>query len=166
MQNHQDIKKLGDLISGIKVAMLTTLNEEGTFHSRPMWTQQVEFDGNLWFFTRLSGAKSIELKKDCHASVNYADPEKNSYLAVYGKGEVVQDPAKAKQLWSPAYLAWFPKGLEDPDLGLIKIQVERAEFWDSVSSKVVHLIGFVKALATGKPYQPGPNEHGKMDLTG
>ena len=46
-----DIQKLCDLIKGIKITMMTTVEEDGTLHSRPRGTQEAEFDGDLWFFT-------------------------------------------------------------------------------------------------------------------
>jgi general stress protein 26 len=153
----RNVQKLKDLISGTKVAMLTTLNSDGTFHSRPMWTQQSDFDGNLWFFTRSHSPKALELQKDHHVTVTYADPEDGCYIAVTGQGEVVQDRKKAEQLWNPIYQAWFPKGLDDPGIALIRVKVDKAEYWDTPSSQVVQLVGFV----------PGKkDEHGKMKLTG
>ena len=44
-----DIKKLGELIKDIRIAMLTTVDEDGSLRSRPMATQDAEFDGVLWF---------------------------------------------------------------------------------------------------------------------
>ena len=70
--------------------------------------------------------------------------------------------AKIKELWNPIFKVWFPQGLEDPDLALLKINVEQAEYWDVPSSKLVTLVGFVKALTTGKPLDLGENE--KLDL--
>lgn len=64
-------------------------------------------------------------------------------------------------IWNPLYKAWFPEGLEDPALGLLKVTVEKAEYWDSPGSAVVHLIGFAKAMLTGKPYSGG--KHEKLD---
>jgi general stress protein 26 len=165
--NHEkDILKLNDLISGIKVCMLTTLASDGKLHSRPMWTQQTDFDGNLWFFTSIESPKAQELEKDYHVTLGYAQPKNNCYVSVYGDASLLRDRAKMEELWNPAFLAWFPEGLNDPKLTLIKVQVERAEYWDSPSSKVVHLIGFVKALTTGKPYKPGKDEHGKLEVAG
>jgi general stress protein 26 len=69
-----------------------------------------------------------------------------------------------KELWTPAYKAWFPQGLDTPHICLIRVQVDHAEYWDTQSSTMVHLIGFAKALATGQRYHPGVNE--KLDLTG
>jgi hypothetical protein len=62
----------------------------------------------------------------------------------------------------PLLKAWFPDGLDDPALALLRVDIEKAEYWDSPSSTVVHLVGFVKALATGKTYEPG--EHEKVTL--
>jgi hypothetical protein len=47
-----------------------------------------------------------------------------------------------------------------------KVTVESAEYWDSPSSKLVQLTGFVKAVITGEPYKPSePAEHGRVDLS-
>ena len=75
---------------------------------------------------------------------------------------MVRDEAKNKELWTMAMKAWFPKGPEDPELGLLKVSVDKAEYWDTPGSTVIHLVGFVKATVTGKPYHPGENE--KVEL--
>lgn len=67
-----------------------------------------------------------------------------------------------KELWKPFLKAWFPKGLDDPDLALLKVTVTEAEYWDTSSSPVVHAVGLAKALVKGETYQPG--EHEKIDL--
>ena len=72
--------------------------------------------------------------------MTYADPEDHCYIAISGKGQIIRDPGKAAQLWSPIYEAWFPAGLADPDLSLIRISVEKAEYWDVPSSQAVHLL--------------------------
>jgi general stress protein 26 len=164
MSNTDDIRKLGDLIKDIKVAMMTTVDDGGALHSRPMMTQQTEFDGDLWFFSGLQSLKVHELQRDRHVNLSYAEPDDNRYVSVSGTAEVVQDRAKARQLWNPVYKAWFPKGLEDPDLGLVRVRVEKAEYWESPAGAVVQLVGFAKALASGERYQPGPGEHGKINV--
>lgn len=152
------VKKLRDLIKDIKFGMLTTAGDDGSLRSRPMATQQTEFDGDLWFFTNASAPKVDEIRHDQHVNVSFSSPEDNRYVSVSGKAQVVRDRKKAEELWNPFYKAWFPGGLDDPDLALLKVPVEKAEYWDSPSSPVVHLIGFVKAVATGTRYQPGENE--------
>lgn len=160
--HNENIRKLGEMIKEIKFAMLTTAEPDGTLRSRPMATQATEFNGELWFFTAASAPKVDEIEQDHHVNLSYAAPDKNLYVSVSGKARMMRDKQKAEELWNPAYKAWFPKGLDDPDLALLKVSATQAEYWDSSSSAVVHLVGFVKALATGERYHPGENE--KIDL--
>lgn len=157
------VKKLGEMIADIDFAMMTTVEEDGTLRSRPMSTQQVEFDGELWFFTRERAPKVEEVERDRRVNLSYADPQDQRYVSVSGTAQVVRDRQKIEELWSPALKAWFPKGVEDPDIALLRVRVEQAEYWDSPSSKMMHILGFVKALATGQSYEPGENE--KLDLS-
>ena len=67
-----------------------------------------------------------------------------------------------EELWNPILKAWFPDGLETPDLCLLKVNVEEAEYWDSSSSTLVQIAGFVKAMVTGQQADGG--DHGKVNL--
>ncbi|MDC0711309.1 pyridoxamine 5'-phosphate oxidase family protein [Stigmatella sp. ncwal1] len=164
-KTEQDVvAHLGKLIHGIKVAMMTTVEEDGSLRSRPMWTQERDFDGELWFFTREHSAKVDEVEHDHHVSLSYAEPSKDRFVSVSGRCRLVTDKAKARELWNPALKAWFPDGLDDPELSLLCITVEKAEYWDTPNSRMVQLIGFVKASLTGSPYQPGGHE--KVNVTG
>jgi general stress protein 26 len=156
------IQKLGELIRDIEVAMLTTVDRDGSLRGRPMATQTTDFDGELWFFTQASSPKVGEVQREEQVNVAFAEPEKQHYVSLSGRARIVRDRKKAEELWSPVLKAWFPKGLDDPDLALLRVMVDKAEYWDAPSSTMVHLIGMAKALATGEPYRPGVNE--KVDL--
>ncbi len=161
--SHQDsIKKLGAMIKDIKVAMLTTATHDGQLRSRPMMTQQAEFDGDLWFLTGASTPKADEIQAEQHVNLSYAEPDDHRYVSVSGRASIVRDRAKIHELWNPLYKAWFPKGEDDPDIVLLRVEVEQAEYWDSPSSKMVALAGFVKAVATGERFEGGDNE--KLNL--
>jgi len=155
------IVKLKDLIEDIDFAMLTTVNG-GQLRSRPMSTQEFDFDGDLWFFTSDNTHKVDEIERDNRVNVAYAKPEDNVYISVSGQAQLVKDREKIEELWNPILKAWFPKGLDDPTLSLLKVSVEEAEYWDSPSSTIVQLVGFVKALVTGKSADGG--DHGKVNL--
>ncbi|HVG28175.1 MAG TPA: pyridoxamine 5'-phosphate oxidase family protein [Pyrinomonadaceae bacterium] len=158
----EHIRKLAEMIREIDFAMLTTAEEDGSLRSRPMSTQRREFDGDLWFFTRASAPKVGEIEREHQVNVSYAAPQDQRYVSVSGRATVVRDRAKIEELWSPELKAWFPGGLDDPDIALLRVAVERAEYWDSPSSAVMHAVGLVKAVATGQTYEPGENE--KLDL--
>lgn len=164
MSRNEDIKKLNELIKDVKIAMLTTEDTDGTLRSRPMGTQEVEFDGDLWFFTNKESAKVHEVESHKEVNVSYSRPDSNTFVSVSGKAEVVNDKAKMKDLWNPALKAWFPDGLNDPDITLLKISVNKAEYWDASSSKMVVLAKMAKAVITGQEYQADKREHATLKL--
>jgi general stress protein 26 len=157
----ESINKIKELVEGIDFCMLTSI-DEGNLRSRPMSTQQAEFDGDLWFFTSDDTHKVDEINKDNRVNVAYAKPDDNVYVSISGRAEVSHDRAKIEELWSPILKAWFPEGLDDPHLCLLKVSAEKAEYWESPSGKVVELFGFVKALVTGESAEWGENK--KVDL--
>jgi len=156
------IRRVHDLIKDINIAMLTTSRPDGTLHSRPMATQQTNFNGELWFFTAEDSLKVDETQERPAVNVSYADAGHNRYVSVSGRGTLVHDRKMVEELWNPMYKAWFPKGLDDPQLALLRVDVEEAEYWDAPSSTMVHVVGFVKALLTGKQYAPG--EHATISM--
>jgi len=160
-KRQESIKKVNDLIKDVQVAMLTTI-DWGVLRSRPMQTQEAEFDGDLWFFTSTDTHKTDEIEKDRRVNVSYAAPDSNTYVSVSGTAALVNDKEKIEELWNPILKAWFPKGLDDPTLILLKVSVEQAEYWDSSSSTIVQVVGFVKALVTGERADGG--DHGRVNL--
>jgi general stress protein 26 len=164
MDHQEHIAKLAKLIKGIRVAMLTTIEADGCLRSRPMQTQDTAFDGTLWFFTWVDSAKVHEIQRDQHVNLAYANPSDEVYVSVSGTARLVRDRAKIEELWNPIHKAWFPKGVDDPNIGLLRVDVEKAEYWDSPSSKVVQLIGFTKAVLTGKSYGEEAADHKKVNL--
>lgn len=160
-QTHEEnIKKLGDLMRGIRFAMLTTAEPDGSLHSRPMATQDVEFDGDIWFFTAADSGKVWEADRNHHVNVAYSNPEKNNYVSATGTAALVRDRKKIEELWKPVYKTFFPKGLEDPELALLKISVEKAEYWDSPGTAIGRAINFARAYLTSAPSKLG--DHAKV----
>jgi general stress protein 26 len=141
------IEKLAELIHQIRIAMLTTLTEQGAFQSRPITTHGARFDGDLWFLTHVDSGKLGQVRQHRRVGLTYASPTNNTYVALSGTAEVVVDRAKAEELWDPSYQAWFPGGPSDPDLALIKVTVERAEYWAAPALTWPLSAGFVVMAA-------------------
>ena len=160
-RRQEAIKKLKGLLEDIDFAMLTTMAGE-KFRSRPMSTQEMDEDGNLWFFTSDETHKVEEIEADNRVLVAYSEPDDQTYVSVFGRAQISKDRAKMEELWNPVHKAWFPEGLDDPHLSLLKISVEEAEYWDSPNSKLVQIAGFVKALVTGQEAEGG--DYGKINL--
>lgn len=160
MTHQEKVQKLGELMKDIDFAMLTTVDDDGSLHSRPMSTQEVEFDGDLWFFTDVNTGKVSDIRRDSKVNVSYAQPDKHRYVSVSGTALLINDRVKMEELWSPVYKAYFPKGLDDPNLRLLKVTVEEAEYWES-EGLIPTAIAFVQSLA-GKEVEMGENEKIKL----
>jgi general stress protein 26 len=158
----EETKKLAEMVKDIDICMLTTAEPDGTLRSRPMSTQQAEFDGDLWFLTYADSPKVDEIEADRQVNVSYVDRKHDRYVSVSGTATLVRDRAKIHELWQPIHKAWFTDGKDDPNLAALKVRAEQAEYWDAKSSKMVQAFGLAKALVTGQEFEPGENE--KLDL--
>ena len=157
-----DTAKLWDLIKTVEIAMLVTEDGEH-LRSRPMAMSQKSFDGTLWFFTSVSSHKVTEVAEDHRVNLSFAHPGKQDYVSVSGRANLVQDRTAIDEHWSEATRVWFPKGKDDPNLAMLKVTVQQAEYWDAPSSAMLHAYGYVKAVATGKAPEPGG--HGTIKLS-
>ena len=135
------VAKLNELIAGIQFAMLSTVHPNGQVHSRPMATQAVTDEGVLWFFTAQHSSKIDEIHNSNQVNVAYADPANIRYVSVSGTCELVRSRPIAAQLWSDEYKRWFPRGVDDPDLILLKITINGVEYWDASSGRMRALEG-------------------------
>ncbi len=161
-----DRDKLWGLIKDIKFAMFTTLhNVNGHLHSRPMTTQnaRLDEDSSVWFFMSRKSEPVADIAAKPTVNISYADPGKDSYVSVAGTASVVEDMGKKQQLWSKETEAWFPGGVDDPDLALVQVRISHADYWDVKDSKVVQLFKMAKAAVTGTP--PDMSEHGKVRMS-
>ncbi len=143
-----DIKKLRRIIKAARIGMLTTVSADGSLHSRPMATLNAPFDGYLWFFTRASSPKADEIQENQRVNVSYAEADR--YVSVAGTASLSRDPERIKELWSGWLKAWFPLGKKDPDLAILRVRVEHAEYWDAKSSTMVQMAGLLKAVIAGR----------------
>ena len=150
-------QKMWEMMKDISFAMLTT-EDDDNLRARPMVAAQSAFDGTLWFFTRASSHKVDEVKQEQRVGVTYADPSKQDYVSLSGRAHLVRDKAAIDAHWGEAMRTWFPKGKEDPDIALLKVDVTMAEYWDAPNSTMVHAYGYLKAVVTGEPPHPGGNE--------
>jgi general stress protein 26 len=161
-----DAKKLRKLVKGARVAMLTTVAPDGALRSRPMAALKAPLGEELFFFTRASAPKADEIRDNDHVNVTFADTESDRYLSISGRASVVKDPGRIADLWSGRLKAWFPEGRKDPDLALLQVRVERAEYWDSKKAGMVQLVaGGERPEAAPEARNPAHNR-GPVDTRG
>ena len=160
-KHEENVRKLREMIKGIEIAMLTTAEEDGSLRSRPMRTLDIEFDGNLYFFTQACAPTVGEIEQDRHVCVSYVAPKDERYVSMSGIARILRDRAKMEELWSPGLETWLPDGLEDLELALLWISVTQAEYWDGPAGALMYMAG-VKAMAAGMTF--GEVENEKLEL--
>jgi general stress protein 26 len=160
---NKGIEKLVEMVKDIRSCILITNPiKAGNLSGRPMGVNTVDEDGTMWFFTKKSSNKVDEIEDDSEVSISIIDDGNSKYLMINGHAKLVDNKAKMEELWNPFVKAWFPDGLEDPDITLIKVTPEEAHYWDSSSSMMVNMFRMVKAIVTGKESEGG--EYGKINI--
>lgn len=157
------IARLGELIKDVQVAMLTTIAPDGELTSRPLQTLQVAFDGDLWFITSASSGKVVDLASNAHVNLAYARPGDNTYVSVSGRAQLLRDRARLDALWDDHMKAYFPRGKEDPDVVLLKVEVDSAVYWEGPGAFTATLLEIASRMGAGA----GPaahGEHARIDL--
>ncbi len=155
-------KKVIELIKDLKIAMLSTRSPDGKYRARPMAISDTEFDGHLYFLTGGGSGKVHDLEKDPETVITFADRHDASYVALRGTAEIIHDREAVKKHWTEIARAWFPKGTDDPNLTLIRVAIDEAEYWDQPSGNMVIAYGYAKSVLTGEP--PHVGDHGKVQM--
>ena len=155
-------KKIGELIKSVRICMMTTAATDGSFDSRPMATQEEDFDGTVYFLTRHESGKVAEIQNDAHICLIYSDPGDKNFVIAKGRASVSQDKSKIHDLWNPMFKAWFPEGEDDPSIAVLKVDVHEAQYWEGPTSKVVFGVKYLAAAITGGAVDVGTQ--GKVAL--
>ena len=143
---------LQEKIGEVDIAMFTTLSPEGNPHSRPMSTMKMDEEGILWFFTSYHSKKCREIETSNNINLSYTDPDSQTFVSVTGVAQIINNKRKKTELWTPVLKAWFPLGIKDPDLRLIRIMITEAEYWDAGSNRMIQLFEMAKALVNGEEF--------------
>ena len=159
----EDLQKLRDMVKDIDFCMLTTIDQRGDLHSRPMSSNgEIDDNADLWFFTGASSLKVSEINDAPRVNVSFADPQNQNYISITGRARLVRDRKKIEELWTPQFQMWFPKGKDDPNVALLRVTAEKAEYWDSPSSTIRFALNFVSAIVTGE--EPDSGEHKQLEF--
>lgn len=150
LQAGEGIEKLKDLVDDIDICLFCTNLKTGDgATTRPMSTQEVDEEGNLWFFSDINSDKNREIKMDKRVQLFFSHPSKNSYLVVNGEAEIIIDKNKTAALWSPLVKTWFKEGKDDPNISLLKVNTQSAYYWDTAGNKMINFFKMIASVATG-----------------
>ena len=152
-QQHEQHDGIGqaevvEMMRGDRFCMLTSVGDEGRLQSHPMTPQEITEDGDVWFFIDVTSHHADNIRSEKRVNLAFADG--STWLSVAGHGEVLQDRAKVEELWNPMVAAWFPDGKDSPQVGLLHVCTDTAQYWDSPGGgRVASALSFVKTRLTG-----------------
>jgi general stress protein 26 len=155
----EQTRTVAELIKDHRIGMLTTRDPFGTLISRPMALQEVEFDGDLWFFAERDSRKVLHV--GASPQVNVTVSGSGSWVSLTGEASVVEDVGKKRQLWNAGAEAWLPQGPDDDSVVLIRVEGHSAEYWDT-PGRLATVLSFAKSKVTGERFSGGENE--RVDL--
>lgn len=156
----EGLAKVRELIEGVRTVMLTSVDLDGGLVSRPMATQEVEFDGDLWFFSEADAPKVANVEAD--PNVNVAFVADSAWVSLKGQASVVRDVEKKEELWNSFVGAWFTDEPEDDAIVLLRVHAHTAEYWDSPGAAATG-IAMLKTKLTGGTPDAGENETVQLD---
>lgn len=160
-QQEKALSVLIDILKDTDVVMLTTVAEDGNIVSRPMQTQELEFDGDLWFITRKDTTKYKEIKANPNVSVSVVG---DSYASISGTAVFVDDVQRKKEFWNKAYEKMFDVRYDDPTLILIKVEANQAEYWETGNTTKSVANFFKKVVGNKDSVESGENTNETIDL--
>lgn len=161
----EQVKKVHSLIKDIKVAMLTTV-DGSALRSRPMIThEESNLESGLYFLTKDDAPKVHEITHEEKVNLVYCRSDKNLFVSISGTATISKDKEKIKEIWNPLYAAWFPQGIEDPHLCLIKVTPQCAEYWDSASLIKSSATVFFNKVAGSTLDVGDVGDHDKINFT-
>lgn len=158
------VAELTAKIKPIHFGMFTTVDQHGHLTSQPMTNQEVDADGGLWFFTSTATDLWENIAANPKVNVCFAEPADSLYVSISGTAERVVDRARIRELWNPLAAAWFPNGVDDPHVVLVRVAARTVHFWDPKDNKITQMFELAKAAITGTRSEIESSEHGKLKL--
>jgi general stress protein 26 len=137
--------KLHDKIKNIKTAMLTMTGQYGCLYSLPVNTLMTECEGHIWYFIKLNLEMENDLAHHPCVNLSYTDVAHRIFVSISGEAEIVGEKEKFNVLWKAVFAEWFPMGLHDPALVLLKINMKEAKYWDIHSAGMKNLWDYSEA---------------------
>lgn len=159
----EQFETIAKIVQGGRVAMVTTVDQDGRLVSRPLALQDRVFDGELWFFTPDPSPKTDDVRGN--AQVNVAVEAAGDFVSLSGTASVSRDRTMIEGLWNRHAEAWFEGGIDDPSVALLHVQVDTAEYWTFDAPKVLAVAKYAVALVKGEQPDVGENETVELEDT-
>jgi general stress protein 26 len=151
------LDRVWEIMEDVAVCMVTT-HAGGKMRSRPMHALPERDENAIYFVTDTRGAKDDEIAAAPDVCLSFADIGDNTYLSITGDAEIIHDPAKAEELWSPEAQAWWPRGPQDRSVRVLRVVPAQAEYWDTRGNSITVALKLMAARMAGRQPDLGENK--------
>jgi general stress protein 26 len=133
--NHKALEEISERMAGIDIAILSTHTENGQIANRPMSNNgDVAYDGTSYYFTFEQARAVRDIQANPNVALGFAGEggifSDAIYVAVEGSAELIRDKGAFKAHWTSDLDRWFDKGVDTPNIVLIKVKAVRVTYWD------------------------------------
>ena len=156
------IDKLTELIKKESICFFCTQLTQQPITTRPMSTQKVDEQGNIWFMSSIKSDKNAEIAQNNAVQLFYSNPSDYEFVSVLGTATILTDREKIYEMWTAFAKAWFKDGKDDADISLIKVTPQSAYYWDTKNNKMISMIKMLTAMVTGSA--PDDGEEGNLKI--
>ena len=164
MAEQHKIDRVWDIIEKVGVGILTT-RFDGGLRARPLEARPEREAGLIWFVTDLRSGKEHEIEVEHNVGLVFIDQDAKAYLSLTAAAEVLQDHAKAAEIWKRTDNVWW-RGPNDKNVCVLRVTPLTAELWDGPASKAVAIFEFAKARLTGLKPKLGENRKVTVPMRG
>lgn len=162
LHSKEAITKFKELVDAVGTCMFITTPTDCEHHARPMGVVEVDQDANTWFFSHFDSNKVKNIQINPDVEMIFAHPSKEIYLVVKGRASIETDKKLIRDKWHPQIKAWFPLGVDSPDICLLKIKTDEAHYWTTETGKLSNAIKLMTSVIQGKAFAKGV--HGELTL--
>lgn len=160
--HRKDLRAIAETIEEAGVCMITTVDHNGGLASRPMIVQELDSEGNLWFFTLSDSHLMNEIRRIPVVNITFTCG-KEKFISALAIGYEAFDDKKMHELWQASMKKWFHEDWNGKNLTFLKLDLQEVEYWGALHSRAFKIIDFVKTIA-GDEDAPSMT-YEKVDLT-
>jgi len=145
----RDQQRVWDLMKTIGFAMLVT-HDGDKLRARPMSAYLARDENMIYFLTDARRHKDEDIARNPGINLSFADAGSQTYVSLTGTATVSNDRGKIRDLFSTTAKAWWDSA-EDPNIRVLKITPEDAEFWDSPGTVISYVKMAAAAISGSRP---------------
>lgn len=157
--NAMNVDRAWELMKKIGFVMLVTRDGE-KLRARPMSAYLLREENAIYFLTDARRHKDDEIAHNPSVNLSFADASSQKYVSLTGNAVVSNDRAKIAELFSTPAKAWWDSA-EDPNIRVLKVTPDDAEFWDSPGT-IISYAKMAAAAVTGT--RPDIGENRKLSM--